>query len=52
MATSIMRAKWDDLKKYEGDIQLWECLRAILDATKRKFDDKVVTECLIALKKE
>jgi len=46
MATAILRGKWSHILKFKGEEQLWECLKVILDVTKRKYDDKLVTEVL------
>ena len=49
---SILRGAWEKLRGFKGDEQLWECLGVILDGTKKKISDKLVEECLTALKKE
>jgi len=46
MAFALLRAKWSHIIKFKGEEQLWECLKILLDATKKKFNDGMVTEVL------
>jgi len=51
-ALGIIRANWAAIKGLKGDDALCEALRFIKDGIGKKYEDKIVKDCLKAVRAE